>query len=485
MEIVKHNFVFYCDGSCNPNPNGIHSLGYFGYYYPSNQLEEVDGKKGSKIKGLKVNLRVTNLGVVTPKLEQENPRLYKEAIDVSPSHYVLGCKNLGLQGTNYKAELQAIIYTLGHVKKVIEESKVLLGDILIKSDSIACVNLINRLVSGENLDLSKYKSPELLESINSLIKVLKQDNKIVAEHVYGHSSSLGNIIVDRLAYLSWLGKEDWKEEVYIVDEKDNFFNPIELPEYLNFKNIYFVNGHQDTSTPSPYIVMDYGKTETVGDKTGDVCMGTVFVDNKDELVESMIKTHLQDGEDGVIFSLDINNLKDVITKILFTFDKEKVLTKNNRPKHLTILEELPIINTIRPSGLAKHLLSKFSFSFDLLDLYNSKKETNLIKQIDITDLFFKKKEKSRKDIYEIVISHKDNELLVEANGLKIPITLGVDVPNRNYLKKFERASEIEIILYLISVSDKVFTYTILTKFKTEENEVIGIWENYFSNRIYK
>lgn len=485
MEIIKQNFVFYCDGSCNPNPNGIHSLGYFGYYYPSSQLEEVEGKVGCKIKGLKTNLRVTNLGVVTPKLEQENPKLYKDAIDVSPTHYVLGCKNLGLQGTNYKAELQAIIYTLEHIVRVAKEGNILVGDILIKSDSSACVNLINRLVSGEELDLTKYKSSDLLEKITSLIKLLRNENKIVAEHVYGHSSSLGNIIVDRLAYLSWLGNEDWKEEVYIVEEKDNFFNPIELPEYLNFKNIYFVNGHQDTSTPSPYIVMDYGKTETVGDKTGDVCMGSVFVENKDDLVETMIKSHLQDGDDGVIFSIDLNNLKDVFTKILYTFNKEKVLTKNNRPRHLTVLEELPIVNTIRPSGLAKQLLSKFNFSFDLLDIYKTKKELNLIKPIDITELFFRKKEKAKKDKYELLLSQKDNEVLVETNGLKIPITLGVDIPNRNYLKKFERATEIEILLYLITVSEKVYSYSILTKFKTEENEVIGIWENYFSNRIYK
>ena len=372
-----------------------------------------------------------------------------------------------------------------HIVRVVEEGNILVGDILIKSDSNACVNLINRLVSGEELDLTKYKSSDLLEKITSLIKLLRNENKIVAEHVYGHSSSLGNIIVDRLAYLSWLGNEDWKEEVYVVEEKDNFFNPIELPEYLNFKNIYFVNGHQDTSTPSPYIVMDYGKTETVGDKTGDVCMGSVFVENKDDLVETMIKSHLQDGDDGVIFSIDLNNLKDVFTKILYTFNKEKVLTKNNRPRHLTVLEELPIVNTIRPSGLAKQLLSKFNFSFDLLDIYKTKKELNLIKPIDITELFFRKKEKAKKDKYELLLSQKDNEVLVETNGLKIPITLGVDIPNRNYLKKFERATEIEILLYLITVSEKVYSYSILTKFKTEENEVIGIWENYFSNRIYK
>ena len=214
-------------------------------------------------------------------------------------------------------------------------------------------------------------------------------------------------------------------------------------------------------------------------------MGTVFVENKDDLVETMIKSHLQDGDDGVIFSIDINNLKDVFTKILYTFNKEKVLTKNNRPKHLTVLEELPIVNTIRPSGLAKQLLSKFTFSFDLLEVYKEKKEKKLIKPINITDKFFRKKEKAKKDQYELLIGQKDTEVLIEEEGLKIPIVLGVDIPNRNYLKKFERSTDIEILLYLITVSDNVFSYSILTKFTTEENEVVGIWENYFSNRIYK
>ena len=486
MEKVKYNFVFYSDGSCNPNPNGVHSVGYFGYYYPQEQVLVKD-QKGVKIKGLKANLRVTDLGIVTPKLEQENPNLYRHALDVSPKAYVIGCKNLGDGGTNYKAELQAIISVFKTIEKMKLEGLLKVGNILIKSDSVSCVNLVNRLANGETLDLSKYASSDLLEEIQNLLGFLKEENAIIIEHVYGHSSSLGNIIVDRLAYFAWLGNEEWntQEKTVMIENKDDFFNPIELPDYLNFKNIYFVNGHNDKETNQPYIVMDYGKDEGIGDKTGDVCMGSLFVKEKSELVENLISSHLVDGEDGVVFSIDMNNLKDTLTKVLYNFGKEKVLTKNNRPKHLTLLEELPLVHTIRPAGLAKQLLTKFSFSFTILEMFQSKKGLKTIKGIPITDLFFRKKLKAKKDSYEILISQKESEIIIEEEGLKIPLVIGVDIPNRNYLKRFEKSKEIDIILYLIQVSPEVYTYCVLTRTLNEENEVIGIWENYFSNRIYK
>lgn len=479
---LKYNAVFYTDGSCNPNPGGNYSFGVFGYYY---NVETI----GKKIQGLKAKVNVTTLGLITPQLEQENMSLYSKAENVQPSKYVMVSKYLGNGGTNYKAELSAILNALINVKEHLD-----LGfnieKILVKSDSNSCVLALTKLFK-ESFDITGYKSYDLLKQIEDIFNIFKDRNVLFEiEHVYGHSSSLGNLLVDRLAYFGWLGDNEkyTKTYEYIVDKKDEFFNPLELPEYVNFKNIYFLNGHLEDKD-LPYLILNYKTDDTVGEKIADVCMGSIYTNKRCELLEDVIEKHLEDGDDGVIFSIDINNLKSTFSSLMYNFGKKDIFTKNNKPRYLTVLEEDKIVNTIRPSGLAKQLLNKFTFSANLLDMYKKNEIGNNFKRYDITNLFFEEKMKKNKKVYELLINQQDKDLDIKDDitgitNLNIKLVLGVDIPGRNYFKKLEESTEIKIYLYLFNVTNNVFTFTILTDVKNENHEWIGIWENYFSNRIY-
>lgn len=479
---LSYNAVFYTDGSCNPNPGGNYSFGIFGYYYNKETL-------GKKIQGLKAKINVTNLGLITPQLEQENYTLYKSAENVQPSKYIMVSKYLGNDGTNYKAELNAILHGLINIKEHID-----LGfnieKVLIKTDSNSCVLALSKMFK-EDMNITTYKSYEILLEIQKIFNLFKEKNIIFEiEHVYGHSSSLGNVIVDRLAYFGWLGNNEKysKTYEYVVENKDTFFDNLELPNYVNFKNIYFLNGHLEDKD-LPYLILNYKTEDTVGDKIGDVCMGSIYTNKRCEILENVIEKHLEDGDDGVIFSIDIPNLKSTYSSLMYNFGNKDVFTKNNKPKYLTVLEEDKIVNTIRPSGLAKQLLSKFTFSADLVSMYKNNETGNNFKKYDITNIIFEETVKNNKKKYKILLNQQDTELIIKEdflgiNKLNINLVLGVDIPNRNYFKKLEDSTDIKIYLYLFNVTNNVYTYTVLTDIKDIDHEWIGIWENYFSNRIY-
>ena len=481
-----YNAVFYTDGSCNPNPNGSHALGVFGYYYDIETL-------GKKIVGLKAKIDVTDLGVITNKLEQENTNFYKDAQNVQPSKYILISKNLGLGGTNYRAELEALFTAIDNIASHCE-LQYNINRVLIKSDSQACIYVLQKLIEG-TLETSKLKSVDIIERIQKRLEVLISNKvKLDLQHVYGHSSSFGNLLVDRLAYFGWLGVNGQFDRFYeyIVDKKDVFFNPLDLPEYLNFKNIYFLDGHNRNDVTVPYLILEYGTDETIGERSPDVCMGTIFVKNKYKVIEDMIESHLNDDEeDGILFSLNTANFRHPFTKILFNFSNSDVFTKNNKPRHLTVLEDFPLINTIKPSGLASQLLTKFKFSYDILDMYNKAEENKVVKPYDITEYFFKKKVTKNKESYECILDNKAKDITLPKSLFKdlnikvdIKLVLGTDLPTRNYFKKLESAKDIEIVFYLIKVTTTVYQFCTLTRVIENDNEWVGIWENYYSNQIF-
>ena len=471
-----YNAVFYADGACYPNPGGSYGSGVFGYFYPIDTI-------GKKVSGNKSNVEPTDLGLITDTYKQENYQLLKNNQVVTPSYYLYASKSYGsIGGTNNKAEILAIDTVLDMLLEAKDTIKI--REVLIKSDSVVSLTWLTAML--EKSDLNKYneKIRDILYTMQPKVDTITKDISIKVMHVYGHSSSFGNNIVDRLAFYARI--RDTNKEDILVTLKDNIttfpFNPIELPYYLNFKNIYIQYGH-NTNIDSPYIVMDYQTGDTIGDKDPDVLMGCIFTNKKDTIVETLASKHLED-EYGILFSLDTKNIKLPNVSYFYNLLKEDSLIKLPRTGNLSVLEETQVMNTVRPAGLVSNLMDKMEHTCELVNMYLGKsKLSNDTKIIDISDKFrtIKTNKKGIKSS-DITLGMKDISVKLNIDKLNINLVLGVDLVNRNYLKKFEKY-DIKVNLILINYKE-YYRYFVLTDFSKDDERILALWANYFSNIVY-
>lgn len=464
--------VVYTDGSCGPGNPGFIGSGIHGYLYTENDIKD-------KLNDAPNGYVMCTKGYV--KID-----LAKNLHKVLPSFYINGLYCFPTIGTNNVAEARAISITL---QKLIE-TDFNIKKIYIKTDSSYAKGIFDKILMEEytieEVEL-RPNSDIWFDAIDLLKELKKNDIELEIIKVLGHSDVLGNIITDSLAnlarYNSEMGMSGFSSNVafhFKITPNQKYWKPnIKKEPMLNVKSLFF--NHTDRElNPYRYVIMDYNTTNEIGTNDNSALFGLVYTKGQFEDIEYVldldkkISNHnytLSELNMGTFYSQEFNYYKEHFGDMVF---------KPNKRESGFDIFDLPLTYSTF-QGLAK---VAFNRTLELEKTYKDYvtfkggDEVENSEFIDITDLIYKDNEKGKRNCFlgqnEKFLNYNYNH-----NGkvIKITLSLGTELPNRNILKNIEK--EVRNVYLEIVKKDKILQTNIVVV----TDDIIGVYTNFFTRNI--
>ena len=512
--------VLYCDGSSKPNPGKI-GWGVHGYLYEQKEIKAPVFVSGYKLTN-KGYFRVEKpkhteqelaaisleLGISVDEARQmaeNDSAAITNPSEIEPLKYVDFFGSSAETGTNNRAEVYAII---NGVKKVIELG---VRSIFVLTDSEYAKRGIKEwlkrwyIANWKKHDGSPLPNADLWQELHTLIENLRRSQiHFDVDWVRGHNDNLGNVQADILACIGTNHSQDnsIRHEYTISDDAKNYWkSERETHPFINFKRVYF-NSVQHYNTPGHYYQADPGAGDfMIGKKTPETGYSVLRLGEYDEVIESIKEKQCKVANgDNAIFMIKLDKAyeRQVYPYIANYGGYSLVKEKNNL--NLNFISGRPIIGItteINPSGLSLRAIESFNFLEELLDKFIHYKENGYdsrcnvfnLQAHDITDTFYHQNERvikgeskiihNLKSEYGVGCRHLKVSIVRNDISAEVPMILGLDILPRNNLKKLESLSP-KIYLLTWSESPKSFRYA--TVIQCESG--IGIWSNFFSDRIF-
>lgn len=458
-----YSAVIYTDGS---GRNSLASYGFFYYIYkiPTNEENE---KKTPIVSIGDCKAEFTDLGLLTPVLKLENQEYYKSAVNVKPEYVFSGRRNVNGATNNYM-ELLAILDSLNHINEKSKELDLELKEVLVKTDSQVSISRISNILLGKPTD-SPFQE-EIKQVYNDLSS---RKCKVSMTHVYGHASSFGNMLVDRLAYSCGERNEEFKE---VLDITSTYNKKLEFPWYI------FGTKFHVMAAETPTLFLDrYDKKEVVGEKRGGTIVGIVKPKEFAEPIKSMYEKYMKIGDDSVIdIKFDLNDIKSKDNTLFYHCcgtDAYDVNPKNDR--WFRICGKNVAMTGGNMAGLGMILYNKLD------GLFSRYKEDIALHKIDMKPFFNKKNLKDKGKI-DIAVNLSDmNELCgIEVteqirNGLKklkhVPVFPSLNIPNAKFISTVLLDNESKIELVICNVTEVLLNAFVYIK--SDKYEFESIWSD--------
>lgn len=488
MSSTKHTLgaVIYTDGGAKPNP-GFIGWGMHGYLYTTEPAKQGPGISNHKL---------TDRGYVFPN-KVTSPI-------VTPIQYYdfMGSK-LG-PGTNNEAELTALIHSLKELaKEKISQLQVFSdSDYLVKGikDGIANWNRYNwKKPNGDPVPNS-----QLWQEIERLLTVYASKHiEVNVEWVKGHADSFGNILADKLASIAVNYSINQIDRIIykITPAKGYWKKDIDKHPFIDHKRLYF-NSDSSYNTAGHYFLAKPGSDDSViGKKNPDAGYSVIRLKQPDPVLE-IVKAFQSDISD------DMNNI--VVMRLDKVFNPEVYETINEHGYQamsraskynpaVNYVDNKPLTIIQNPPGLCLRAIQCSGILEELLDLYLANTQTGIsvydwpnVKFHNITDIFYQSVRKRNNmtegevelnNRFGVGFSQLDVPVTVEHNNspinLKVCLSLGLDLPNRNSLKRIEKLNP-SVNLLTWQEGSRCFRYASVV----EIDDAIGVWSNYYSNQIF-
>lgn len=479
--IVADGLVFYCDGSARPNP-GFIGAGIHGYAY---NLEAP--KKGT---GLGTH-SMTKDGYIDNK---DVPK--EKAKPITPLLYYNTAASFDFMTTNNVAELLAAHVAIRmalecNVKRVI-----------LNTDSEYVVKVLTKFAalwvrSGwmkrdgtpvSNQDFIK----DVLFSINELEK---RDIKLDVQWVKGHSTFIGNNVADKLANIGSEMSKNKKITVNIQEhppegywKQDNTRHP-----FLSHRRAYFTT-QTDNIPAGTYFLGDHGKDdEFVGRGEVDGALAVTFLKESEPILDTIIE-HCKSlsPQDKRFFFIRLDSVFTQNRQKDIERFKEDSLIVKDESKRLDIEspDETPLVRDLQPMRLSERTFIALSDLTEMLDNFMTGKKVPRSHHTDITGLLYevnrkivKNKETNLTELHKkYVVGYKSEKVSVKHDkGVgEVILTFGVDIPDRNALKRLEENIESVTVVTWME-SDHCVRHA--TVFKTKAGDY-SIWCGNYSNQLY-
>jgi len=449
LDNCRKGIVLYTDGGSKENSQ-FAGWGMHGYMYDSDLKKKIPGTFGHAL---------TTAGYVL-KLGTDADLAINEVI---PVHYIDGYGSLS-QASNNVAELTAAISALKHAKDFdIAEVHLFTDSEYVRKGLDFWVttwirNNWQKQDGNEPANIDEWK--ELIEAKSILTQ---RGIKVKISWVKGHSDILGNVLADKLATIAVtaaMRKRIFTEVVTtspigywktntgdhhpLISSSRMFFNT--LPEYIK---------------PAVYYLGDTDKDDdSFGARTSDGAYSVVILHEPDTILElirnyqskiaygsdSIIMARLDAVYRGNIYS-DLNLYGDLaINKISHNRLDLFALVKNNDGYDY----REPITYEFNPPKLCMRAVENISRLSNLLDQYLEKHPD--ITTTDITDILYTTETKTNKkgvvttslklnpeydSGYSSLSVYVKYLTSVGPGLINIVMTLGIDILNRNALKKLE------------------------------------------------
>lgn len=490
---LKHHkgVVIYTDGSARPNPGNI-GWGVHGFLYTTEPTA-----RGS---GLSSQL-LTKQGYV--------PFSQKGKADLAIVHPIEYYDFFGageITASNNAAEVDALYYALEKLKTADVEV------IQVYTDSEYLRRGLNEWVhqwadrnwrreDGSPIP-NAFHWKRLLDEFNT---VKARGIKLTIDWVKGHSDNFGNIIADKLATIAVLYSMDQvrHSECQVSPAQGYWKSEVERHPFIHFKRMYFNSTPEFNVSGQYYIAEPGGDDFVVGKKLPETSFSVVKLKEPDRVIEVVKSCQFEAA--NAINAIMFMRLEKVYSPDVFPYieqhGKYALLQSARSSLGLSFLDKTPVTLEINPSGQSLRAIESFGFLEELLERFehldagieDPSIERTCFEAHDITDRFYLREERIKKK--ETVIECKLNpqfgvgfkDLMVDIHidhegtpcAVKVPLILGGDLPPRNSLKRIETLSPKVTLLTWKEAKQSVRFACVV-----EVTSGIGIWSNFFADRIF-
>ncbi len=490
MKIENANelrLVAYTDGSANPNP-GVVGSGVHGYAYKEysdTPIEEFDNIYTDKGYIVGVNSEI-------------------DTKNVKPEYLIDLYQSFSFAESNNYAEINAVCILLDWIYLNEYNFK----SVLIYSDSAYVVNGITKwLPKWEDDDFKDRSSSASWKNISDKLKKLKERNvEIEIVWIKGHKGHLGNELADAIANVGrqqgLRGNYEFSETV--VSSKDYFSNKTDIHPLLSFNHLIMATVRpKNNNDKHLYYQYHTSLPEHQIGKASSLCSYSVVMLNEPvkaiQNIENIVYKNSLYRSINLV-KLDKIKSKDYYRRIV-NFPETSIF--NRRMNNSFIFwENTTISPEINPPGLLLNVLETYDVLLEMLqEELHSGPNNRPYTLINITDHFYdnglvesKKKSKDGTTSMPVVkttlkedmkVGYNQKTLEIEVYKDKkfvFPLLLGMDLPDRNALKRIESLNpSIDLLIFPSDDHETVLSYAIMIT----TTDAIGIWAYYPSNKVYR
>jgi ribonuclease HI len=483
--------VIYTDGSAKPNP-GMTGWGVHGYFY----MDEDRSKKHTVAKFH----TATAFGYIHQNEYGQNPRAYA----IKPVCYLDGYGTGDQDSTNNYAEMLAFYKTIFYIldATVVKKIQVLTDSEYLRKGITEWRAIWEQrdFIRQDGLPVSNAK---LWRDIFSLIdRMLVDEIVFEIDWVKGHSDKHGNVLADQLATIAMLynTKNEPRTVFDLQDAKSYWKNQVERHPFLDFSRLYF-NSQKQYNIMGQYFLANPGKDDLIiGKRIPDTSYCVVrFKNYHDPVIETIRDKQYEVAKDlNTIMAMRLDRVFQPDVYDYIEKHGEIVLSEKGRNNiSLNFIDQRSITLEINPPGLSIRAVEALVFLESKLDDYlhieDRPEDQRRLKIKDITSEFYEAEtdpKRIKKGITTKLKKEIDNQLLkinipveiIQANHetivKNIPVILGLDVLRRNGLKKIEENNPRILLLTWYESS-----YSIRYACVIETSDAIGIWSNYYADRL--
>lgn len=469
--------IVYTDGATSPTNPGYSGSSVHGYIY---NIESITQKTSDKPN----NVNITTKGYLIGNVEaMPNIELVK------PSYYVDGMFIHKMLVTNNVAELHAIAFAIDNLlvqnELYTEEEIIKITEITILSDSAYSIGVFEKVKLDNswmsNKDISNYEYYKIFREL--LDKCSNKGITVNIEKVKGHDVSIGNHIADRLAVgarIMAANNSDY-ESIFNIMPANKYWSPhLDRHPLLKYRQLFFMNVDRDNSKPV-YSIINYKNGIELGKKSPEPMFGTYMPKETIPEIEVTIEEFLRIAKDKhvSVATIDLDVLYNQRTSLYYNILGKEIYNPNNKNTQLMVLDENAVAYLIFPSGLPMRALEQMMVHQDIIESYIN--NSNKYEFIDLTDKIYDKTGKKNVCILEQGTDKLDINIKYFGRDVLVPLSLGVDLPDRNKLKNME-ADDIHVKLVVENCGNVSFNYYILIEDKT--NNDYSCWCNFFSNKCF-
>ena len=492
--------VAYTDGGARPNPGAVGS-GLFGYLYEVTEPEKAKPLKFTDGEVIKYAYPAATGFVYCSRDGTPTSNGRRSGEPVKPEYFIEIAQSFSGQYSNNFAELNALYNAI----RVAREHGV--KKLHIVSDSNYALNTCSvwalkwKANNWVKVDGGEIKNLDLVKALHEdYNKAIAEGIVFTFEWIKGHRGHPGNMEADDMATIGVL-----KSRHGIDDGTTYYFKPKDYTEpkrdrhpLMSLKRMY-INRERERNTPGLYMMADPGKDDNlIGKPISEAVFSIIKMKEPVELIESILDAqgrYLQDFNITMMIKMDDVYTPDAFRTITAhgehcmykDIKRSNVVLPGNRP--MTI-ERTPVGITMRAIDAINGLETIMTHHAGLVDGTITEESNHLQMKIhDLTpELYSTVESRSPKDngtktvfTSDIAVGQKDLSIKLELDDKEISmlLKLGLDIPDRNALKRLETSNP---TVHVITWRDSSVSFRYASVISCDEG--CAIWSNYYADRLF-
>lgn len=476
-EDTAFGMVLYTDGSAQPTNPGYGGWGLHGYIY--SHLPPTKGHGNS-------TQHLTADGYSERSTYAKMNGGAKPA-EVKPIQYVNGFGSFADQVTNNVAEAAGVANGLAYanergVRKV-----------LIKCDSKYAVQgstewlpiwKRNNWIKGDGTLVANRGIWETLDK--NLQALTDKGCDVEVRWVKGHSVHLGNQLADKNAdYGALYSKRGEVRTEFTTAAAEGFWSAkVEKHPFICQRRIYF-SSVGVSNVPGEYYLGEHGKDdELLGKRTADGAHSFIKLKEPETLIELMrrYQCEIAGGQDSIMMGRLDKLYEAGVVNDLEAYGNICFVRPHRHRLDLNFVDGEPISKECKPPRLTMRAIQSLNTIKGVFESWQAGTDENLT-ATDVTDKFYETTDKGECRLKaEFVVGFSSLPITASYGKTnakkedKIDLCLGVDLPDRNALKKLEKFKP-RVIVVTWMEADQAFRYATIV----QAGDDFGIWAGMHSN----